>query len=185
MNTNKFCLKILITGKPRSGKTTLIKDILASLPNISYGGFFTEEIKENGVRVGFKIVTTFGEQGILSHQNYKSKYHISKYGVNITNLDTIGTNSIERAVKEKDLIVIDEIGKMEMSSNKFNTVVRRLFKESKKTIIATIPISASIPLINELKSQVDVKLFDTRIDSLENIKKSCLELLKNDKTVKL
>jgi nucleoside-triphosphatase len=178
-------MRILIMGKPRSGKTTLIKNILAALPNASYGGFFTEEIKENGIRVGFKIVTTFGEQGILSHQDYKSKYHISKYGVNISNLDTIGIDSLERAAKEKDLIVIDEIGKMEMCSNKFNATVRRLFRESKKTIIATIPISASIPLINELKSQSDVKVFDTGKDSIENIKKSCLELLKYDKTNKL
>jgi nucleoside-triphosphatase len=172
-------MKILITGKPRSGKTTLIKSILSSLPHSSFGGFFTEEIRENDNRVGFKIITTFGEQAILAYQSFKSKFHISKYGVNIVNIDTIGINCIERAVKEKDIVVIDEIGKMEMCSRRFVGVIHKLFLITGKTIIATIPISSSIPLINEIKSQKDVKLFDTRIDSIDNIRNACFELLKS------
>lgn len=174
-------MKILITGKPRSGKTTLIKNILVSIPKLSHGGFFTEEIKENNLRVGFKIKTTFGEEAIMSSQDFKSKFRIAKYGVNVAAIDTVGISSLQRAAKENDIIVIDEIGKMEMCSKRFVGAVRELFSKTDKTIIATIPISSSIPLINELKTQKDVKIFDTRVDSIDNIKKACLELLKSQK----
>jgi nucleoside-triphosphatase len=174
-------MKILITGKPRSGKTTLIKNILTSIPKLSYGGFFTEEIKENNIRVGFKIRTTYGEEAIMASQDFKSKFHIAKYGINIAAIDTIGMSSLQRAAKEKDIIVIDEIGKMEMCSKRFIGAVHELFLKTDKTIIATIPISTSIPLINELKTQKDVRIFDTRIDSIDNIKNACLELLKRQK----
>lgn len=175
-------MKILITGKPRSGKTTLVKKILSSLPSISYGGFFTEEIKENGQRIGFKLVTTFGEQGILAHQNYKSPHRISKYGVNLTDLENVGINSLYRAFHEKDLIVIDEIGKMELLSNKFKKTIQEIFNQAhKQAIIATIPVS-DIPFLNELKSRTDVIIFDTNKQKIEAIAKSCLESLKKWRT---
>jgi nucleoside-triphosphatase THEP1 len=68
-----------------------------------------------------------------------------------------------------------------MCSKRFIGAVRELFSKTDKTIIATIPISSSIPLVNELKTQKDVKIFDTRINSIDNIKNTCLELLKNQK----
>ncbi|MEO0091568.1 MAG: NTPase [candidate division WOR-3 bacterium] len=170
-------MKILITGKPRSGKTSLVKKIISTLPNISYGGFFTEEIQENGVRVGFKIITTFGEQGILAHQNYKGPLRISKYRVNLTDLETIGINSLYRALKEKDLIIIDEIGKMELMSDNFKSAIQEIFNRvSRQAIIATIPIS-DIPFLKELKSRYDVIIYDTNKQKIEDIIKNCLESL--------
>jgi len=73
---------ILITGKPRSGKTTLIKNLIPiAKENYSVAGFYTEEILEKGKRIGFNIRTLEGETGILaltSNYFYKTHSH-SKY----------------------------------------------------------------------------------------------------------
>ena len=99
----------LLTGKPGTGKTTLIKKAIAGMDNRA-GGFFTEEIREHGIRQGFRIVTLDGQDAVLAYINLKSPYRVGKYGVDRDNLEKIGVSAIERAVEYCDLVVIDEIG---------------------------------------------------------------------------
>ena len=73
---------ILLTGRPRVGKTTIIKDVVRKLPGRA-GGFYTEEMRERGRRQGFKIVTLDGREGILAHVGIKSRMRVSKYGVTV------------------------------------------------------------------------------------------------------
>ena len=47
-------LALLITGAPGTGKTTLIRAVVAALP-WKAGGFFTEEIREADERIGFRV----------------------------------------------------------------------------------------------------------------------------------
>ena len=49
-------MKIAITGSPRSGKTTLVKELLQYINAV---GFYTEEVRRNGRRYGFDIITTW------------------------------------------------------------------------------------------------------------------------------
>lgn len=113
---------ILLTGRPRVGKTTIIKDVVRRLPGQA-GGFYTEEIKERGRRQGFKIVTLDGQEGILAHVDIKSPMRVSKYGVNLADLEDIGVAAIREAIAQKDYVVIDEIGKMELFSKTFRDAV--------------------------------------------------------------
>lgn len=113
---------ILLTGRPRVGKTTIIKDVVRRLPGQA-GGFYTEEIKERGRRQGFKIVTLDGQEGILAHVDIKSPMRVSKYGVNLADLEHIGVAAIREAIAQKDYVVIDEIGKMELFSKTFRDTV--------------------------------------------------------------
>ena len=96
---------ILLTGKPRVGKTTIVKKVLKGLTEINAGGFYTEEIKERGVRVGFKIKTLDGKEGILSHVDHKGRFRVGKYFVNINDLDEIAVKSITDSLN-KDLILL-------------------------------------------------------------------------------
>ena len=73
------------------------------------GDFYTEEIRSGGARLGFRLVTLDGESTILSHVNIHSPYRVSKYDVDIDNLDRIGVSALYKAAEECDLVVIDEI----------------------------------------------------------------------------
>ncbi|GAH03288.1 unnamed protein product [marine sediment metagenome] len=106
----------LLTGKPGTGKTSLIKQAIAGMRGKA-GGFYTEEIRSGGVREGFRLVTLDGQDAILAHIDIHSPYRVSKYGVDIDSLDRVGVSALNQAAKECDLIVVDEIGKMERPSS--------------------------------------------------------------------
>lgn len=112
----------LLTGAPGAGKTTAIRKIVSCL-SCSVGGFYTEEIREGGTRIGFKLITLDGRQGVLAHVNIRGTPRISKYGVDLTTLDDIGTDSIKHAIEENDVVMIDEIGPMEILSTRFREAV--------------------------------------------------------------
>lgn len=145
----------LLTGPPGSGKTSLIKKAVARL-EIKAGGFYTEEIKSQGVRQGFRLVTLDGETAVLSHLYFKSPHRVSKYGVDVESLDKVGVTAIERATKECELVVIDEIGKMELFSAKFREAVLNILNSGKR-LLATIMLNPN-PCTDVIKSQPQVKL---------------------------
>jgi len=145
----------LLTGPPGSGKTGLIKQAVARL-KVKAGGFYTEEIKSQGVRQGFQLVTLEGETAVLSHINIKSPHRVSKYGVDIENLDRVGVAAIERAAKECELVVIDEIGKMELLSTRFREAVSNILASGRR-LLATIMLSPD-PYADAIKSRPQVKL---------------------------
>jgi nucleoside-triphosphatase THEP1 len=108
---------ILITGPPRCGKSTLIEKIVKRI-DFPATGFSTREIREKGRRVGFSLNTLDGREGILAHQNLRSKFRVGKYGVHIKDIEEIAVPSIIPSTGG-EVVVIDEIGKMECFSLKF------------------------------------------------------------------
>ncbi len=147
----------LLTGEPGTGKTTLIRESIAQL-KVKAGGFYTEEIRQHGVRQGFKIITLDGQEAILAHVNIQTPYRVSKYGVDIRNLEQVGVSSLHKAIKEDDLIIIDEIGKMELFSPKFKEAVFHAINSGKK-VLGTIMFSPN-PFANEIKNHPQVKVIN-------------------------
>lgn len=143
----------LLTGSPGAGKTTLIKEAVARL-RARVGGFYTQEIRVGSVRQGFKIVTLNGQDAILSHIDISSPHHVSKYGVDIESLENVGVAAIYQAIKESDLIVIDEIGKMELFSTRFREAVLQAIDSGKK-VLGSIMLSP-YPFANEIKRHPQV-----------------------------
>ncbi|MBN2541408.1 AAA family ATPase [bacterium] len=129
-------MKILLTGLPGSGKTTVIKKIAERLGDGAVG-FYTGEIRVKGRRVGFKIRTLSGREGVLAHIDIKAQYKVSKYGVNIEDLESIGVKELRRGLKEKKVIIIDEIGKMELYSKSFREILNNILN-SELDIVATV-----------------------------------------------
>lgn len=129
----------LLTGRPGTGKTSLIKQAIAKTGSKA-GGFYTEEIRVQGVRQGFRMVTLDGQITILAHVNIGSPYRVSKYGVDIDGLERVGVEALQRAAKQCDLVVIDEIGKMELFSVNFREAVLQMIDGGKR-ILGTIMLS--------------------------------------------
>ena len=145
----------LLTGKPGTGKTSLIKQAVAGAGSKA-GGFYTEEIRSGGTRLGFRLVTLGGESTILAHVNIHSPYRVSKYGVDIDSLDRVGVSALHKAAEECDLVVIDEIGKMELFSVNFREVVLQMI-DSGKRILRTIMLNSN-PWTDAIKRRPQVNL---------------------------
>jgi len=126
----------LLTGPPRAGKTTLIKQVVGEFRGKA-GGFYTEEIREHGDRLGFRLVTLDGKDVVLSHVDFKSPYRVGKYGVDVAGLEQVGVTALLDAARDCDLVVVDEIGKMEMMSLKFRDAITRLI-DSNHRMLGTI-----------------------------------------------
>jgi nucleoside-triphosphatase len=143
----------LLTGGPGVGKTTIIKQVL-DRTHIKAGGFFTEEIRESGARQGFRIVTLDGESAILAHTDVKSPYRVSRYGVDVGGLDRVGVAALRGATRECDLVVVDEIGKMELFSPDFREAVLELLNSDKR-VLGTIMLS-SHPWVDQIRQAPNV-----------------------------
>jgi nucleoside-triphosphatase len=148
---------ILITGLPGVGKTTLIKRICEVLKELHPAGFYTEEIREEGTRKGFELISLDGKTGLLSHIDMRSPYRVGKYKVNIEGFEDF-LDSIPFLDPSTHLIVIDEIGKMECYSEKFKELLREIL-DSEKWMISTIAFKGS-GLIEEIKRRQDIKLIE-------------------------
>lgn len=144
---------LLLSGKPGTGKTSLIKEAIDRV-KIEAGGFYTQEIRSAGVRQGFKIITLDGKEAILAHINISSPYQVSKYNVDINSLNEVGISAIQQALKQNDLIVIDEIGKMELLSLQFQEVVLQAIQSGKK-VLGTVMFT-SHPFADEVKRHPEV-----------------------------
>lgn len=166
---------ILLTGKPKTGKTFIIKKLIKDLNNA--GGFYTEAIYENNKRTGFKIVTLDKQEATLAHQDLTTGYKVSKYNVDIKNLENIGVNSILKTLKEKnkDIIIIDEIGKMEVLSLKFQDAVLKAL-DSQKRVVGVIT-EANLPFIREIKRRNDIEIVEATIDNRDRLADSIKSMI--------
>ena len=160
---------ILICGPPGVGKTTLIKKILKKT-NLTAGGFYTEEIRGRSNRVGFKIISLDNQEGILAHINIKDSQRVGRYGVNINDLENIGARSLEQALKNDDLIIIDEIGRMEVFSEEFKEKVLDCLS-SKKIVLAAISMVGD-KFISNIKRRDDIILFKVTKENRDKLIKT-------------
>jgi len=145
---------------------TLIKRVVNELARPA-GGFYTEEIRERGARVGFKIVTLAGEETVLSHVDFKTANRIGKYGLDLSGLETIGIKALRKAVGAGQLVVIDEIGPMEIRSHIFCEAVNEALDRG-APILATIT-ARSFPFADAIKKRRDVAVIEVRRDNREQL----------------
>jgi nucleoside-triphosphatase len=168
-----FTLKriILVTGPPGIGKTSILRRTVKELKNRKYevSGMICREVREGGVRVGFEIMDlSTGTRGWLAHVNQPTGPRIGKYHVNLTDLDVIGVGSILDALQNADILAIDEIGPMELSSTAFiNALVKAV--ESSKPMLGTIHYGLRGSLVNSIKKRDDTEIFKVTYKNRESL----------------
>ena len=164
----------LLTGQPGTGKTSLIKQVIA-VTDIDVGGFYTEEIRIRNIRTGFRIVTLDGREAILSHVDFHKRFQVGKYGVDINALNEVGVTSILKAVEGSNLVIVDEIGRMELLSEDFRNAVQTIIESSKRTL-GTIMRNTD-PFTDNIKRQAQVNLVTLTRDNYDIILRDVKEWL--------
>jgi nucleoside-triphosphatase THEP1 len=133
-----MALKILLTGAPRSGKSTMAGSVIQKLRarGVRICGIMSPEVR-NGARTGFKIIDlASGAERLMSSVRLSSPHRVGKYGVDVGAIDEI-THVFTRSIFEADLLVIDEIGKMELFSPRFRAAVEAAFA-AEKPLLAVV-----------------------------------------------
>jgi nucleoside-triphosphatase len=157
--------------------------VVASLKanNWNVGGIITQEIRSGGSRVGFEIRDlSTGKRGWLAHVDQKHGPQIGRYRVNMNDLDSIGAEAIIYAVLNSDVVIVDEVGPMEVLSDKFKEAVRKAVG-SQKPLLAVVHWKASDKLIASIREREDVESYLATQENREHldaqIVKKILDLL--------
>lgn len=165
----------LLTGPPGSGKTTLVLELVREL-GVPAGGFVTEEVREGGRRTGFRLVTLDGRRALLASVESVSPLRVARYGVELTGLETVGVPAIYQAIEGAALVVIDEIGKMELLSERFREAVLAAL-ESGRPVLGTIML-ARHPFADAVKARPDVRLLTLTREERETVRQRLLTELR-------
>ena len=165
--------RILLTGPPRCGKTTAVQQVAARFSGRA-AGFYTREVREQGERVGFEIVTLEGGVAWLSHVNFPGPQRVGKYGVSLENLHRVGLPALEWQ-PGIDLLVVDEIGKMECLSSRFLEALERLWD-------APVPLLLTVAgkgggYIQKVKEKPDKTLITVTPGNRDGLPEKILKLL--------
>ena len=147
---------VLITGPPGVGKTTVIMTLVHHLQPYHPTGFYTREIREDGVRQGFELVSLDGSKGVLAHVDIESSHRIGKYRVDVSAFERF-LLKIPLLEPDSKVIVIDEIGKMECCSKTFMDSLAE-WLDGNRPVVATIALKGG-GTIETVKRRSDVVLF--------------------------
>lgn len=155
---------IFLTGAPSSGKTTVIKKVIGGMA-LPANGFYTEEDRIAGKRVGFLMKTLDGKKGYLAHQDIRSDFHIRRYGVSIENIEAVAVPSI--APVNKNVIILDEIGKMECFSEVFRRAALAAL-DSTNIVLGTITFGGD-DFILGIKKRGDIEIHEVTPDNRDTL----------------
>ena len=154
---------VLLTGPPGCGKTTVIQRCLEHLLDRRVRGFYTRELRRDGQRVGFEAVGLSGRTVPLASVKSQSKLRVGKYGVELPGFEELVRLELLQAGADVDLIVVDEIGKMECFSDLFVDAMRTTL-DGHTPLLGTVAMKGG-GFIAEVKQRTDVKLVTVSPDN--------------------
>jgi nucleoside-triphosphatase len=157
--------RVLLTGPPGCGKTTIVRGVVNLLSGVHMAGFYTEEVRSRAGRTGFRVVGLDGRTVRLATAGGEGP-RIGRYGVHVGEFEALALSQLG-ASPDADLVVIDEIGKMECLSPAFVTLARRALN-------ATVPLLGTVALaggglIAESKSIPGVTVLDVTRENRDRL----------------
>lgn len=169
----------LITGSPGSGKTTVLESVMSNLEEegIRVGGIYCPEIRSGGRREGFKIVDIMSDRSkILAHVDQEQGPKVSKYRVNVENVDMLSESAISRALEETGVVMIDEIAPMEIYSEEFKRQVSKAL-DSEKPLLAVIHKRSKSGFIGDVKNRGDTEIFEVNKETRDYLPEKLTDLI--------
>lgn len=160
-------MRLLVTGLPGIGKTTVVRATLENLGDIRCAGFYTEEKRRGGQRTGFRIITLEGQEGILASIDRAKAPSVGRYTVHIEEFERLALPVIDPEITPADLYVIDEIGKMELLSRRFRDKLVDLLARP-ANLLATIAKKGK-GFIEQIKGRNDIELIEVTRDNRDRL----------------
>lgn len=157
-------MKLLLTGSPRIGKSTLLFHVLQSVANKN--GFITQEICDHTQRIGFKLLSSNGEAATFAHVDFETNYKVSRYFVDLNSLDLFIEPLFEYGADQ--LLYIDEIGQMQVLSTQFRKLVEN-YLNAKNDFIATLTSAYTDEFIDKIKSLGSVTIIELTLENRKNV----------------
>lgn len=161
---------ILLTGRPHVGKSTLIQRVVERLRQRGFGrigGFYTLEVSRGGSRIGFDIHTLDGRVGRLAEVGLESPYRLGRYGIDMASFEAVALTALEEAIRIGGLVVMDEIGYMELKSRRFRELVLKAL-DSPALVLATI-MRSRFDFADALKARPDVEVITMRAENRDRL----------------
>ncbi len=168
---------LVLTGAPGVGKTTVLAKAVSDLRarGVSVGGMFSREVREGDSRVGFEVVDVANAKvGWLAHVNQQGGPQVGKYHVNLGDLEAVGVKAIAEATEKHDVVVVDEVGPMELFSEKFKQATREAL-ESQKLVLAVVHQKAQDKMVTDVKGRADAEIFTVTVENRETLNDAIVE----------
>lgn len=150
---------LLVTGRPGSGKTTVVRRTVELLRDrdVPVAGFYTAEVREDGSRVGFDLVTVpDGDRVPLARTWLDSPVTVGRYGVDVDAVRARGLPALDAPAGA--VVVVDEIAPMETACPGFIATVEALL-DADGDVLATIHARAG-GATARIRNRDDVTLTD-------------------------
>lgn len=165
---------LFLTGTPGVGKTTVIQKTIQRL-SVPATGFYTREIREGSRRVGFSITTLDGKEGMLAHVRARGKFNVGRYTVNLRDIEDLAVPAITPKSPQQ-LIVIDEVGKMECFCEAFrNALIAAL--DAPNALLGTIAAKGT-NFIETIKHRNDLTILDVNMHNRDALPEKLAALLR-------
>lgn len=168
-------MRLFLTGNPGIGKTTVIRATLEQLEGIHCAGFYTEERRHQGQRIAFKIITLDGEEGTLAsiERGSAGGPTVGRYTVHVVDFEKLVLPLIDPEATPADLYIIDEIGKMELFSQKFLVKIIDLLAQQ-SNLLATIAKRGK-GFVEQLKGRNDIELIEITRENRDQLPRQLAE----------
>ncbi len=155
-------IKIGITGLPGSGKTYALLRVIEMLKEeeLLIGGMVDEPIEEGRKKTGFTVRNLLtDEKAVFASTDIESKVVVGKLGVDLSKLEEVGVKALKEAIEKCDIIVIDEVGKMEVESEAFVEAVKETL-DALSLIHISVHKKSRNPLLQDIRRRDDVRILE-------------------------
>lgn len=157
-------MKILLTGKVKSGKTTLLAKLLENVS--AKQGMIALAVVEDNQRVEFSMQDSAGHTATLARTDRTTGIPVGRFFVDLHSLD-IFIDPLFTFTPDQ-LLYLDEIGHMQLHSQRFQQLVRT-YLDAPNDYFGTVSSIYEHPLITEVTSHTDVLLCTVTPENRESL----------------